>query len=264
LHRKTYVSLLAGIALISASSVFGAVSASAAEPRKFKEISTPGKYSQWAFVEQKGYAYAAPSKSSAKVARLKLTTYEGTDNLVYVEAQTVGGSIWYRVRIPGKSGSYTKPDGTPGGQSVWVPRSALGALQAVRTYIKINRANKTLTFIKGGRTVSTFSVGVGRDDDAQHTPTPPGEYYVRMKMSGFPEGGAYGNHALGLSATSEQLESTWRGGGFIGIHGTNEPKIIPGAVSHGCVRMRNGDMDGTRKKPGLFARIPVGTPVTIE
>jgi len=253
LHRKIYVSLLAGIALISASSVFGATSASAATPRKFKEISTAGKYSQWAFVEKKGYAYASPSKSSEKVARLKLKTFEKTDNLVYVEAQTTGGSIWYRVRLPGK----VTPVGQPA--SAWVPRSALGPLQAVRTHIKINRESRTLTFIKGGRTIGTYPVGVGRADDGQFTPTPAGEYYVRMKMSGFAKGGAYGNHALGLSATSEQLEKSWKGGGFIGIHGTNEPGKIPGAVSHGCVRMKNTHMDKR-----LFPKVPVGTPVTIE
>jgi len=43
----------------------------------------------------------------------------------------------------------------------------------------------------------------------------------------------------------------------IGIHGTDEPQLIPGRPSHGCVRMRNRDI--TR----LWQLIQVGTPVEI-
>lgn len=50
----------------------------------------------------------------------------------------------------------------------------------------------------------------------------------------------------------------WRGGGFIGIHGTNQPRLIPGLVSHGCVPMRNRDIQR------LARLMPVGTPVTIR
>lgn len=233
--------LLAGIALsISAGGVFG-LSAAVAKPRKIKEISTPGVYSQWAYVEKRSYAYSRPSKSSTKIARLGLKTPEKTDNLVYVEAQTVGGAPWYRVRLPAKR------------STGWVPRSALGGLQAVNTYIVINRAARTLTLTKAGRTVFTFPIGVGKSG----TPTPTGEFYVRLKLFGF-KNAAYGKRALGLSATSKQLEDSWPGGGFIGVHGTNEPGLIPGAISHGCVRLRNGNIDR------LFRKVPVGTPVTIQ
>jgi len=42
-----------------------------------------------------------------------------------------------------------------------------------------------------------------------------------------------------------------------GIHGTNAPETIGRAVSHGCVRMRNEDIEK------LFEMVPVGTPVYI-
>jgi L,D-transpeptidase ErfK/SrfK len=45
-------------------------------------------------------------------------------------------------------------------------------------------------------------------------------------------------------------------GGY-GIHGTNNPKSIGKAVSHGCVRMYNTDVIE------VYERTPVGTPVTI-
>ena len=41
------------------------------------------------------------------------------------------------------------------------------------------------------------------------------------------------------------------------LHGTNQPKSVGRAVSHGCVRLRNEDI------AKLYAMVPVGTPVYI-
>jgi lipoprotein-anchoring transpeptidase ErfK/SrfK len=45
---------------------------------------------------------------------------------------------------------------------------------------------------------------------------------------------------------------------FVGIHGTDRPELLPGRVSHGCVRMRNEDI------VELGRLMPVGTPVEIR
>jgi lipoprotein-anchoring transpeptidase ErfK/SrfK len=50
----------------------------------------------------------------------------------------------------------------------------------------------------------------------------------------------------------------WPGGGFIGIHGTNAPGLIPGHISHGCIRVRNANV------LRLARLMPVGTPLTIQ
>jgi lipoprotein-anchoring transpeptidase ErfK/SrfK len=50
----------------------------------------------------------------------------------------------------------------------------------------------------------------------------------------------------------------WPGGGVVGIHGTNEPRLLTGHVSHGCIRMRNADI------LRLDRIIEVGAPVTIR
>jgi lipoprotein-anchoring transpeptidase ErfK/SrfK len=43
----------------------------------------------------------------------------------------------------------------------------------------------------------------------------------------------------------------------VGIHGTNQPELIPGRPSHGCIRVPNANIR-------LLARLmPVGTPVHI-
>jgi len=67
----------------------------------------------------------------------------------------------------------------------------------------------------------------------------------------------YGPVAFGTSARS-YVRTEWPGGGFIGIHGTSLPHLIPGRVSNGCVRLRNEDA------LRLARLLSIGTPVTIR
>jgi lipoprotein-anchoring transpeptidase ErfK/SrfK len=87
-------------------------------------------------------------------------------------------------------------------------------------------------------------------------PTPRGQFYVRDRVRSL-DSPFYGPVAFGTSARSAVL-TEWPAGGFIGIHGTNEPGLLPGWVSHGCIRMRNPDI------LRLARLLPVGTPLTIE
>ena len=66
----------------------------------------------------------------------------------------------------------------------------------------------------------------------------------------------YGPIVFGTNGRSAVL-TEWPGGGFIGIHGTDRPGILPGAVSHGCIRMVNRDIRRLAKL------MPIGTPLTI-
>jgi lipoprotein-anchoring transpeptidase ErfK/SrfK len=94
-------------------------------------------------------------------------------------------------------------------------------------------------------------VGVGQ----RRWPTPRGEFYVREKLAGFGDP-FYGPVAFGTSARSPVL-TDWPGGGFVGIHGTDRPELIPGRISHGCIRMRNADI------VRLARLMPLGTPLTV-
>jgi lipoprotein-anchoring transpeptidase ErfK/SrfK len=95
-------------------------------------------------------------------------------------------------------------------------------------------------------------VGVGQPQ----WPTPRGEFYVRDKLDDY-AGPFYGPVAFGTSARSSVL-TDWPEGGFVGVHGTDMPQLIPGRVSHGCIRLRNGDI------LRLAKLMPIGTPVTIR
>ena len=63
---------------------------------------------------------------------------------------------------------------------------------------------------------------------------------MRQLLSNFDDP-FYGPLAFGTSARSPTL-TDWPGGGYVGIHGTDQPEILPGRVSHGCIRMRNTDI----------------------
>jgi lipoprotein-anchoring transpeptidase ErfK/SrfK len=140
----------------------------------------------------------------------------------------------------------------PNNETAWVPRSDLGGYQFVHTMLVVDREHFTATLFDDGRVVFRAPVGVGKPD----APTPGGNFYVRDKVSGFGDP-FYGPIAYGTSARSEVL-TDWPGGGFVGIHGTNEPQLIPGRISHGCIRLRNADI------VRLSRLMPVGTPLVIR
>jgi lipoprotein-anchoring transpeptidase ErfK/SrfK len=208
-----------------------------------KPLETPAAEALWAPVARTVVARAAPRADGRPIARLELQTPEGTSNLVSVVAATVrDGSRWLRVRLP------VLPNNTTG----WVPRSALGGLVPVDTRLVVDLERLRADLFQHGRRVFEAPVGVG----TTQAPTPRGYFYIRDKLTSFGSS-FYGPVAFGTSARSAVL-TDWPDGGYIGIHGTNEPQLIPGRVSHGCIRMRNEDI--TR----LAHLMPVGTPLLVR
>ena len=188
-------------------------------------------------------ARTAPEPVAPPVAALEQLTPEGTTNIVLAvgRARDARGRLWVRVRLS------VLPNGSTG----WVPRSALGGYVEVRTRLVVNRARLTATLLRDGRPIFHARVGVG----VPASPTPSGDFYVRNKLTNF-DNAFYGPVAFGTSGRSPVL-TDWPGGGFIGIHGTNHPELLPGRVSHGCIRLRNEDI------LDLARLMTVGTPVTI-
>lgn len=199
---------------------------------------------RWAGVMKRALVRAAPRESAGVVTRLETWTTDETQNVVLVLDAKVhkDGHIWYRVRLP------ILPNNSTG----WVRASALGELYRVDTHLYVSRANLVATLERGGKVVFKTHVGLGTTTN----PTPPGQYYVRSKLVGF-DAPMYGPLAFGTSARSPTL-TDWPGGGFVGIHGTNQPQILPGYVSHGCIRMPNEAI------LRLAKLMPVGTPITIR
>jgi lipoprotein-anchoring transpeptidase ErfK/SrfK len=233
MKRAVVIAILTAIAATAASAP-GATAATG----ETTVLSERNGLSRWAAVLRPTAARVAPSMSARTITIVSDTTPEGTRNLVL--ALESRGS-WVRVRLA------ILPNGTTG----WVPRRALGPYRGVWTRLVVNRARRTAILLRRGRPIFRAPVGVGRS----YLPTPRGEFYVRMKLTGFTNP-MYGPIAFGTSGRAPNLTG-WPGGGFIGIHGTNRPELLPGAVSHGCIRLRNGDI------VRLSRLMPVGTPVTV-
>lgn len=123
--------------------------------------------------------------------------------------------------------------------------------------ITVDRENFKLTLTEGGETVHEFDVGLGRDERA----TQEGNYFItELIIPPNPEGD-YGTHAYGINGFADDPEIVSDfpdSGGQVGIHGTNEPELIPGNVSSGCIRLDNDDIAQLEA-----AEVPLGTPVDV-
>lgn len=184
-----------------------------------------------------------PSTKAPHVARLRYQTEDGPlETYLALESRIgAGGRTWVHIRVPGR----------PNGRTGWVDRDDLGPLFEVTTMLRIDRHALRATLYRSGRPIWTSRVGIGKTA----TPTPAGRYWIRELLRNLGGGTSYGPWAFGTAAYSKL--SDWPGGGVIGIHGTNEPQLIPGRPSHGCVRVPN---DKIRR---LARLMPVGTPVRI-
>ena len=203
----------------------------------------PAPVAYWAPVRTPAAVRMAPAQGPV-IARLATQTPEGTANivLVYGHARRTAGKLWVEARVPGR------PDDARG----WVPRSVLGGYRSVGTRLVVDRQRLTATLWRGRRQIFRARVGVGMAS----TPTPSGNFYVRNQLHKY-SSPFYGPVAFGTSARSASL-TDWPAGGFVGIHGTNRPDLIPGRISHGCIRMTNADI------VRLARLMPVGTPLTVR
>ncbi len=205
--------------------------------------SDPEVLTRWAYVVRDVVAREAPSATARPVTVVRSATPEGESNLVVVRELRSDVSLqsWVRVELA------ILPHASTG----WVRRVALGALHAVRTRLVIDRKQFRAVLWRNGSAVFRAPIGVGEP----RWPTPRGEFYVRERLADFGDP-FYGPIAFGTSGRSRVL-TDWPGGGYIGIHGTDQPELIPGRISHGCIRLRNADV------LRLAQLMPLGTPISI-
>jgi L,D-transpeptidase catalytic domain len=157
------------------------------------------------------------------------------------DARRWDGSAWYEVFLP------LRPNGT----TAWVIEADI-TLREMDERIEVDLSDRLLRHFVDDELVHRFSVGVGTSG----TPTGTGEFYVWVKVRYEDPNQAYGIMALGLSGFSPVL-SDWPGEGRMAIHGTPNPGDRGRPVSHGCVRVFNGDMQA-------LVDVPLGTPVIIQ
>ena len=183
--------------------------------------------------------YAAPGAPTAEMV-LDNPNSLGAPLTLLVTA--VSGS-WVQTYLP------VRPNEAQG----WVPAADV-TLTNDPYRITISLAARQLTLYQGGSDlVLQVPVAVGSPD----SPTPLGHFFVADVLKLTDPQNAYGPYALGLSGFSNTYYSFDGGPGQIAVHGTNQPWVIGGYASHGCVRLANPDI--TR----LAQIVPAGTPVDV-
>ena len=153
----------------------------------------------------------------------------------------------------------------------WVapqPASAHGNVVAVGDEypagtIVVRQSERRLYLMLGSGRAISYPIGVGRHgmqwsgtvriDGKYIQPawSPPAS--IKRENPRLPEviPGGSPHNPMGVAAM------TLSGGGEYAIHGTNQPGLIGGFVSHGCIRMLNADITD------LYGRVGVGTTVVV-
>jgi lipoprotein-anchoring transpeptidase ErfK/SrfK len=132
---------------------------------------------------------------------------------------------------------------------------ALAAENQVRPARKIvvSLADRKLAVMEAGHVVKIFATAVG----APASPSPTGSYEIINRLA---EPTWYGNGKVVPPGKSNPIGTRWMGlsvKGY-GIHGTNAPSSIGRNVSHGCIRLRNSDVEE------LFEMVAVGDAVELH
>jgi hypothetical protein len=240
------IALVAALALISSGVGVSAADALELRPATAKGPLGNERLSNERTLSRVAHVYVAtkirrqPSKRSKPVGRLRYHTEDDVLEIYLTLRSKLDkhGRAWIKIRIPGR----------PNGRTGWVRQRALAPLQIVRK--QLDRGRLRATLYKRGKRIWRSPIGVGAPD----TPTPGGRYWIRERLKAL--GGVYGPWAFGTAAYSSLSE--WPGGGVIGVHGTNQPHLIPGRPSHGCIRVPNRNIS-------RLARImPIGTPLLIR
>jgi hypothetical protein len=236
--RSAFALLLAPLALAAPANAATGQRVPGAERVSDELTST-----SWAHPKRGAPIRRLPEPTSRPIARIRDVTEDGFPEVYLVRRRWTGpyGVTWLNVRIPMR----------PNGQRGWVVASALGRLHLVRTHLVVDRRRLRADLYRSGRRIWRSRIGVG----APGTRTPAGRFWIRELLTVPDPNGTYGPWAFGTSAYASL--SDWPGGGVVGIHGTNQPSLIPGRPSHGCIRVPNERIER------LARLMPIGTPVRI-
>ena len=160
--------------------------------------------------------------------------------MLIADAKRRDGRAWFEVLLPLR----------PNGATAWVREKDV-TLRQIHERIEIDLSERVLRYFVDDELEERLRVGVG----TEATPTGIGRFYVWVKVHYASPYQPYGIAALGLSGFSPVL-SEWPGGGRMAIHGTTSPTDRGNAVSHGCVRVLNEQLEA-------LLHVPLGTPVEI-
>jgi lipoprotein-anchoring transpeptidase ErfK/SrfK len=114
-------------------------------------------------------------------------------------------------------------------------------------HIVVSIPDRKLAVLEGDQVVKIFRTAVG----APHSPSPHGEFQIINQID---HPTWYTKGKIVPPGKANPLGTRWIGLSMkgYGIHGTNRPTSIGHRASHGCIRMRNQDVEE------LFGMVSVG------
>lgn len=131
-------------------------------------------------------------------------------------------------------------------------------IEELATRLVLKLRDRRLYVYQGDALQTSYPVAIGKAG----WETPVGSYYVR-KMVRNPAWEHLWTGEIVPPGPDNPLGSRWigfwtDGRDEIGFHGTPNENLLGQAVSHGCVRMRDRDVQA------LFEKVAIGTPVTVQ
>ena len=124
------------------------------------------------------------------------------------------------------------------GQAAATPEAnAMQPVQVKRTIV-VSLEDRKLALVEDGQVKKVYTVAVGK----QSTPSPVGTFTIqrRVKNPVYQHEGKVVQPGPGNPVGTRWMGLSVKG---YGIHGTNEPKSIGKAASHGCIRMARKDLE---------------------
>jgi lipoprotein-anchoring transpeptidase ErfK/SrfK len=118
--------------------------------------------------------------------------------------------------------------------------------------IVISIPDRKLALLEGDKVLRVFPTAVG----APASPSPAGSYKIVQRIA---DPTWYGKGKVVGPGKNNPVGTRWIGLSIkgYGIHGTNQPASIGHNASHGCIRMRNRDVEQ------LFEMVQVGDAVEL-
>jgi hypothetical protein len=139
------------------------------------------------------------------------------------------------------------------GQVGWLP-ARRARLDCTMWSLRADLSQRRFFVRRGGRTVRSFAVAIGRPGNA----TPTGRFTVTDKLRVTDPGSPYGCCVLALSGHQTNLPAGWPGGDRLAVHGTRDLSTIGRASSLGCLRAASRDVRW------LIDTMPLGAPVFVR
>jgi lipoprotein-anchoring transpeptidase ErfK/SrfK len=157
---------------------------------------------------------------------------------------TVAASMAAVLGVQGLGQQTAKVEVAPVAKRVTTPQTTT-YLRGPRVIV-VSLEDKKLALVEDGQVKKVYTVAVGKPS----TPSPTGTFTIarRVKNPVYQHEGKVVQPGPGNPVGTRWMGLSVKG---YGIHGTNEPKSIGKAASHGCIRMAKKDLEEMYEMVGV-------------